>query len=122
MAMPKLPFETMAGNVEDGSEGRDGRMILAARNKRTGCLRASKPFPKIDFNGDEERALFEGSANYVGGCCVSISPQLGPTIVYRSLPTGTLVSFIGVGRSKAFTPVIGRGRKRRRNIGKGWMQ
>jgi len=61
MAMPKLPFDTMAAVLNDN----EGRLIKAARNSRTGCLRASKPFPKIDFDGDEERALWEGSANYV---------------------------------------------------------
>jgi len=59
--MPKLPFDRMvAGCTED-----EARIICAARNSRTGCLRASKPFGHIDFHGDGDEALFEACANYV---------------------------------------------------------
>ena len=61
MSMPKLPFAEMMR----ACEGNAGSMVYAARNSRSKCLRASKPFPKIDFDGDEERALWEASANYV---------------------------------------------------------
>jgi len=59
--MPKLPFEAM----RDICDEKSGRMIWAARNSRTGCLRASKPFGRIDFHGDGDEALFKACANYV---------------------------------------------------------
>ena len=59
--MPNLPFNDMCA----GCDEREARIVRAAQNKRTGGLRASKPFGRIDFEGDEEEALFKGSANYV---------------------------------------------------------
>jgi len=59
--MPKLPFDAMCEDLNEGS----ARMIRAACNSRTGCLRASKPFRCIDFHGDEGEALFRACANYV---------------------------------------------------------
>jgi hypothetical protein len=59
--MPSLPVEFMCAGLDD----RDAKLIRAAFNGRNGCLRASKPYRKIDFNGPEDRALFEASANYV---------------------------------------------------------
>jgi hypothetical protein len=59
--MPNLPFDLMAA----GCDEREACIVRAAQNKRTGGLRASKPFGRIDFEGDEDKALFEGSANYV---------------------------------------------------------
>jgi len=59
--MPKLPFDTMCEGLDEDS----ARIIRAARNRRTGCLRASKPFDCIDFHGDENEALFRACANYV---------------------------------------------------------
>ena len=57
--MPKLPVEAMCADCDE----REARLIRAAFNSRTDCLRATKPFRRIDFEGDE--ALFEASANYV---------------------------------------------------------
>jgi hypothetical protein len=59
--MTKLPFDLMA----DACDGSDGQLILVARNSRTGCLRSTKPFKRVDFNDDSDRAVFEASANYV---------------------------------------------------------
>jgi hypothetical protein len=59
--MPKLPFDLM---VADCTED-EARIIRAACNSRTGCLRATKPFGRIDFHGDKDEALFRACANYV---------------------------------------------------------
>lgn len=59
--MPNLPFDKMC----EGCDEREVRIIRAAQNRRTGGLRASKPFGRIDFEGDEDEALFKASANYV---------------------------------------------------------
>lgn len=59
--MPKLPFDAMCEGVDEES----ARMIRAACNNRTGCLRTSKPFRHIDFHGDKGKALFRACANYV---------------------------------------------------------
>jgi len=59
--MPKLPFDKMTAGMTDC----EVRIICAARNSRTGCLRASKPFGRIDFDGDDLEVLFKASANYV---------------------------------------------------------
>ena len=59
--MPKLPFEAMCEDCDE----REGRLIRAARNSRNGRLRASKPFNRIDFHGNEDEALFKACANYV---------------------------------------------------------
>jgi len=42
--MPKLPFDLMCAGLDDN----EARIIRAACNSRTGCLRASKPFGRID--------------------------------------------------------------------------
>jgi hypothetical protein len=92
MAMPKLPFDEMSAVCDDSK----GNLILAARNSRSKCLRASKPFPKIDFDGDEERALWEGSANYVWRmlcfdfatsrphCCMPCTADWDIAVVFRN--------------------------------------
>ncbi len=59
--MPKLPFDKMTADFEE----HEARIVCAARNSRTGCLRASKPFGRIDFEGDDLEMLFKASANYV---------------------------------------------------------
>jgi len=59
--MPKLPFDKMTA----GFTNYEARIICVARNSRTGCLRASKPFGRIDFDGDDLEVLFKASANYV---------------------------------------------------------
>jgi len=59
--MPKLPFDLMCAGLDDN----EARIIRAACNSRTGCLRASKPFGRIDLDGDPDEALFRASANYV---------------------------------------------------------
>lgn len=59
--MPKLPVDEMCAGLDD----RDSRLVRAAFNSRTGCLRASKPYRKIDYDGPEDEALFQAYANYV---------------------------------------------------------
>ncbi len=59
--MPNLPFDKMC----EGCDEREARIVRAAQNSRTGGLRASKPFGRIDFEGDLDKALFKASANYV---------------------------------------------------------
>ena len=59
--MPNLPFDRMVADCDE----REARIVRAAQNKRTGGLRASKPFSRIDFEGDLDEALFRASANYV---------------------------------------------------------
>lgn len=59
--MPNLPFDRMVADCDE----REARIVRAAQNKRSGGLRASKPFGRIDFDGDEDEAIFRASANYV---------------------------------------------------------
>jgi len=59
--MPNLPFNKMCAVCTDD----EAKIIRAAQNRRNGSLRASKPFSKIDFDGNEEDALYKASANYV---------------------------------------------------------
>lgn len=59
--MPSLPVETMCAGLDNC----DARLVRAAFNDRNGCLRASKPYRRIDTDGPEDEALFRASANYV---------------------------------------------------------
>jgi hypothetical protein len=59
--MPKLPFDAMI--TAAGLDEKEARIIRAAFNGRTGCLRASKPHAKI--TGSDDSALEKASANYV---------------------------------------------------------
>jgi hypothetical protein len=59
--MPKLPVETMVAGCDDN----EARIVRAAFNGRTGCLRASKPFGRIEKTDSDEEALFKASVNYV---------------------------------------------------------
>jgi len=59
--MPNLPFDDMCAGLDD----REARIVRAAQNSRTKGLRASKPYGRIDYDGPEDEALFQASANYV---------------------------------------------------------
>lgn len=60
-SMPKLPVEVMVSGCDEN----EARIVRACFNGRNGCLKASKPFGRIDFDGDTDEALFKASANYV---------------------------------------------------------
>jgi hypothetical protein len=57
--MPVLPVDKMVADLDDWGE----KLIRAAFNRRTGALRATKPFRRIDY--DAGGALFKACANYV---------------------------------------------------------
>ena len=59
--MPNLPFDLMVADCDE----RETRIVRAAQNSRSKGLRASKPFGRINFEGDLDEALFKASANYV---------------------------------------------------------
>jgi len=59
--MPKLPFDDMCADLDDS----EARIICAAQNSRNDCLRVTKPYKHIDFDGDLDEALFKASVNYV---------------------------------------------------------
>jgi len=59
--MPKLSVDVMVAGCDEN----ETRIVRAAFNSRTGCLRASKPYSRIALDGDDDEAEYRASANYV---------------------------------------------------------
>jgi hypothetical protein len=59
--MPKLPIEAMVAGLSDSEE----KIVRSCFNGRNGCLRASKPHGRIDFNNLTEKTFSAACSNYV---------------------------------------------------------
>ncbi len=60
-SMPKLPVETMVAGCDEN----EARIVRACFNGRTGCLKSSKPYGRIEKTDSDETALFKARVNYV---------------------------------------------------------
>ena len=60
-SMPKLPVNVMVAGCNES----EARIVRAAFNDRTGRLRSSKPYRRIEPTDSDETALFKARANYV---------------------------------------------------------